>query len=112
MARTRSLAGRRFTVVSARTEDVAGLARLQRTLRGALAGRALDGAVALRVGDAIPGYDDVMASESQLAALGVREHAIDRAELEQAVAAVGDHEAASCLERLRDRGWTVETVGA
>lgn len=99
-------AGRRFATITARPGDPAAIDRLHRVVRAAAAAGALRGLRALRVGEAIPGYIDVEASDDQLAELGVAESAVSVAELDAAVAAVEDAPARELLERLRTRaGW-------
>lgn len=105
--------GRPFTTITARPHDPAAVERLHRTVRAAAAAGALRGLTALRVGDAMPGYVDVEASDDQLAALGVAESGVTVAELDAAVAAVGEDRARELLERLRARpGWSAREGAA
>lgn len=76
--------GRPFVAVTASLDDRAGLDRLLRTVRGAAAATALRGAIALRIGDPIPGYADVEATSEQLASLGVSERRVSIEELNEA----------------------------
>lgn len=106
-------AGRRFSTITARPSDPIAVARLLRVVRAAAAAGALRGLTALRVGDAIPGYIDVEASDDQLAALGVAESAVSVAELDAAVDAVDAAPARELLERLRARpGWRARAAAA
>lgn len=91
--------GRHASVVTAAHDDRPAVERLRRVVRAAAAAGSLRGARVLRIGDPIPGYRDVEASESDLAALGVTEVGIETAEWEELVASVDD-EAADAL--LRD----------
>ena len=60
----------------------------------------------LRVGAWFPGYLDVESSAEELARLGVREHAVTVAELNDAFAAVAVDRIAPGLAALSQRGWT------
>ncbi len=87
---------RPFATVTASPGDADAMARLVRTVRAAAAASALRGAVALRVGDPIPGYIDVEASGEELARLGVREQPVSVEELNDAFA---------LAEPARGEGW-------
>ncbi len=76
--------GRPFAAVTASLDDRAALGRVLRTVRGAAAAASLRGAVALRVGDPIPGYADVESTDEQLACLGVSEASVSVEELNEA----------------------------
>jgi L-arabinose isomerase len=95
--------GRPVPVVTAGHEDPAAIAALLRTVRAVAAAGALRGATFLRIGDPIPGYLDVEASEVELARLGVREVAVQRAAWESEVAGVPETEAEAFLAAARAR---------
>ena len=98
--------GRPAPVVTAPPDDAAGIERLRRTVRAAAAAGSFRDAVALRVGDPIPGYLDVEASVGDLAGLGMRERRVSVGELDDAFAAATPDGARALLERLRGRGWS------
>ncbi|HYO42482.1 MAG TPA: hypothetical protein VES19_04720, partial [Candidatus Limnocylindrales bacterium] len=89
--------GRPPLVVTAGHDDPAGVARLLRTVRAVAAAGSLRGGTVLRVGDAIPGYLDVEATTSDLAALGLREVAVDLGTWEAAVEGVDPATTATLL---------------
>jgi L-arabinose isomerase len=95
--------GRRFSVVTAAHDDPPALERLCRVIRAAAAAGSLRGARVVRIGDPIPGYLDVEASESDLAILGLTELSIERARWEQLVSAVSMDAATSLLEHCSAR---------
>jgi L-arabinose isomerase len=70
---------------------------------GALRGRSV-----LRVGDPVPGYADITASQPELAQLGLHERSVTRGELDAAVASAAsptadrDAQLATALQRLAD----------
>lgn len=97
--------GRPPLVVTAGHDDGAAIERLLRTVRAAAAGGSLRGGTVLRVGDAIPGYLDVDATSTDLAALGLREIAIDLESWEAAVDAVSAAAATKLLDVVTRR-WT------
>lgn len=99
-------AGRSPTVVTAAHDDPAALDILMRTVRAAAAAGSLRGTTFLRVGDSIPGYQDVEASLADLAVLGVAESAVGPSEWEDAVAATPEGHAATFMEDLYARGWS------
>ncbi len=92
--------GRPTAVVTAGHDDEVAIRRLVRTVRAAAAAGSLRGGTLLRIGDAIPGYLDVDATPADLAALGLREVAI---ELDAWVAAVVTASAAAAASRARRR---------
>jgi L-arabinose isomerase len=100
-----SRAGRPAVAVTAGHDDAEGVARVLRAVGAAAAARGLRGAAFVRLGDPLPGYVDVMADADQLAALGVREVAIDRERWAAQVASVPDDDASALLQRLRALGW-------
>lgn len=97
--------GRPPLVVTARHDDPVGISRLLRTVRGVAAAGSLRGGVVLRVGDAIPGYLDVDATASDLAALGLREVAVGLGAWEAAVEDADPAAATALLDEIRSR-WT------
>ncbi len=99
--------GRPPLVVTSGHDDPAGVARLLRTVRAAAAAGSLRGATVLRIGDPIPGYLDVEATTSDLAALGMREVAIDRGTWEAAVEAADPATTTALLADVRRR-WAGE----
>ena len=104
--------GRTPIVVTADPTDHAAVIRMLRTVAGAAAGGALRGAVALRIGGWIPGYDDVASSATQLAQLGIAEHDIGIEELQRASERVDPAAATALTDDLSARGWDVEEDGA
>lgn len=78
-------AKRPASVVTAAHDDAPALERLRRIVRAVAAAGSLRGARVLRVGDPIPGYRDVEASESDLSALGITEVAVERTHWEELV---------------------------
>ena len=96
--------GRPAPVVTAGHDDPVALARLERVVRAVATAGSLRGSTVLRVGDPIPGYLDVEATGTQLARLGVTEHALDRADWESRVAAITDGDATTALDALRASG--------
>ena len=99
----RAREGRSPLVVTARHDDPAGVSRLLRAVRGAAAAGSLRGSTVLRVGDAIPGYLDVDASASDLAALGLREVVVDLGAWEAAVDGANHARATALLGDVRSR---------
>ena len=95
-------AGRRFATVTAAPSDEAGLERVLRTVRAAAAASALRGSTALRVGDPIPGYLDVEATDSELAQLGVTERPVSLEELNDAFAATAPLDTGDGWRRAAD----------
>jgi L-arabinose isomerase len=95
--------GRPPVVITAGHDDAPGVDRLIRTVRAAAAAGSLRGGTVLRVGDPIPGYTDVDATAADLAALGLREVAIDLAPWEAAVESADAAEAAATLDDLTRR---------
>jgi L-arabinose isomerase len=89
--------GRPPLVVTAGHDDAAAIDRMLRTVRAAAAGGSLRGGTVLRVGDAIPGYLDVDATAADLAALGLREVAVDLPAWEAAVESADAGAAAAAL---------------
>ena len=95
--------GRPPLVVTARHDDPSGISRLLRTVRGAAAAGSLRDSVVLRVGDAIPGYLDVDATAADLAALGLREVAVDLGAWEATVHDADPTAATALLDDVRGR---------
>lgn len=79
--------GRAFSTVTAAPADHDAMERLRRTVRGAAAAQSLRGTVALAVGEPIPGYLDVEATDAELEQLGVKAVRVAAAELEEAFTA-------------------------
>lgn len=97
--------GRRAHVVTASLGDPAAMDRLLRTVRALAAGHRVRGRTVLRIGDPFPGYLNVESSAEQLARLGVREHRVERDELERAVAEVDEAQLADLGAELDSHGW-------
>ncbi len=95
--------GRPVPVVTAAHDDPAALEVLYRTVRAVAAAGSLRGRTFLRLGDPIPGYLDVMASDEELARLGVREVAVPLETWEAAVAAVPGADARALIDERRAR---------
>jgi hypothetical protein len=84
-------------------------AAVLRVVRSAATAGSLRRAVALRIGDAIPGYDDVMASPGELGTLGVSEIPVGKPELDAAFDAIDDASARRLLDTLAARpGWRMQ----
>lgn len=77
--------GRRVPVITAAHGDDEAIDDVLRSIRAAAAAGSLRGSTFLRVGDPIPGYLDVEASDDELARLGVREEALTQADWEAMV---------------------------
>ncbi len=97
--------GRPFATVTASPSDPEGVATVVRTVRAAATGSSLRGATVLRVGRWFPGYLDVESTAEELGRLGVNEHAVSIAELNDAFAAVAADRLQPGLEELAARGW-------
>ena len=95
--------GRAAAVVTAGHDDDAAVETLLRTVRAVAAAGAMRGATFLRLGEPIPGYLDVLASEADLALLGIREEAVEAGAWETAVGAVSESDAAALLDDVRSR---------
>ncbi len=100
--------GHPFTAVWAPPEDPGAMDRARRVVRAAACAGRLRGTVSLRIGETVPGYTDVEASQADLARLGASEHAIAAERLEQAFADVEPPAAEALLDGLREAGWTLE----
>lgn len=96
--------GRQVAVVTAGHDDAAAIDRLLRIVRAVAAGGSVRGSTLLRLGDPIAGYLDVESSATELARLGVTEHAIARTDWEARVGAITDDDAAAALAALRSDG--------
>ena len=107
-ANVRSRAGRQAPVVTASHDDAAGIERVLRTVAAAAEAGALAGTTILRLGDPITGYLDVLASDAERAALGVREVRVEADAWEDAVSGVSDADAAALLDEVRGAGWQGE----
>jgi L-arabinose isomerase len=84
-------------------------AAVLQVVRSAATAGSLRRAVALRIGDAIPGYDDVMASPGELGTLGVSEIPVGKPELDAAFDAIDDASARRLLDTLAARpGWRMQ----
>jgi len=106
-------AQKRFAVVDAVPGNPADESRLIRSIMAAVAAHRLTNAVALRIGDPIPGYRDVESTPDELATLGVREVAIPITELEAAFARIASADVADELARLKARpGWRAPPADA
>ena len=92
--------------VSANPDDAAQVRRVLETVRAAAAAVALQRANAIRIGDPIPGYTNVLATEDDLTTLGVTEHRVGIDELGDEFAAAGRGAAAEISARIADLGWT------
>jgi L-arabinose isomerase len=100
--------GRSFSVVTAQPSDDGAVQRVGRAVRAAVVAVRLQGMKVLRVGEAIDGYSDVLASDAELAAIGVREVPVSRERLLEAFdATTGDD-----LQRLRDLVYGLGWEGA
>jgi L-arabinose isomerase len=98
--------GRWFHTVTNSPLPPADTAGVLQAVRAAATAGGLRRAVALRIGNAIPGYDDVTASMEDLARLGVSEIPVDQRELNAAFDAVDDVSARRLLSTLAARpGW-------
>jgi L-arabinose isomerase len=104
-ANVRSRAGQPAAVVTAAHDDRAGVERVLRTVAAAAEAGALSGTTVLRLGDPIAGYLDVLASEAELGALGVREVRLEPDAWEREVAGVADVDADALLDEVRRAGW-------
>jgi L-arabinose isomerase len=93
-------------VVTASPVDRDGLERLRRTIVAVAAAGSLRGATVLRVGDPLPGYLDVEAASDELAQLGVREHAVAKAELDAAFHGASPDDVRAVLEDVAARRWS------
>jgi L-arabinose isomerase len=91
-----------FTVTGSPLRD-ADNSKVLLAVRAAATAGSLLRAVALRIGEAIPGYDDVMTSPAELAAIGVTERTVQRPELDAAFDAVDDASAQHLLDELKRR---------
>ena len=96
---------RPFTAVTASPSDAEGIDRLLRTVRAAAVASVLRGASVVRVGRWLPGYLDVESTADELARLGVTEHDVGIAELDQAFEAVAPERVEGGLADLDRRGW-------
>jgi L-arabinose isomerase len=103
-ANVRSRAGRPAPVVTAGHDD-AGIERVLRTVAAAAEAGALAGTTILRLGDPIAGYLDVLASDAELAALGVREVRVEADAWGDAVSGISDADAAALLDEVRGADW-------
>lgn len=97
--------GRPPIAVTAAPDDPSRFERVRAAVRSVVAGSSLAGQVLLRVGDPIPGYLDVETTPAQLSSLGLRERAVDAAELTEALAAVGADDLEAVGTQLRQRDW-------
>ena len=96
---------RAFAAVTASPGVDDDVDRLVRTVRAAAVASAVRGKTLLRVGRWLPGYLDVESTATELARLGVTEHAVDVAELDEAFEAVGTDRVESGLADLDGHGW-------
>jgi len=101
--------GRWFVTTTGLLNRPADVERVRKTVRAAAAAGRLAQVAALRIGDPIPGYDDVMASEEALGLLGVREQSLALSDLNGALGGVDDGKAAALLANLgRRANWHVD----
>lgn len=92
--------------VSANPDDAAQVRRVVETVRAAAAAMALHRANVIRIGDPIPGYTNVLATEDDLTVLGVTEHRVGVDELTEEFAAAGSGAAREISARIAQLGWT------
>ncbi len=90
-------AGRRYDVVMS---DLAGAAAARDAVDAAAAAGAVRGATLLRIGSAMPGYTSVVASDEELAPLGIRSAVVTPAALAERVADVSAADAAAVRSQL------------
>lgn len=95
-----------FATVTASPSDDEDAALVVRTVRAAAAASVLRGASVLRVGSWLSGYLDVESTATELARLGVTEHAVGVEELDDAFEAVDAERVERGLADLDERGWT------
>lgn len=93
-------------VVSASPDDSAQVRRVRATVRAAAAAAALRGAKALRIGDPIDGYTNVLASENERAMLGVSEQRVSIDEFREEFIAAGRGADDEIGSRIAQLGWT------
>jgi len=96
---------RPFAAVTASPADPDGVELLIRTVRAAAVASSLRRTTALRVGSWFPGYLDVQSSPSELARLGITEHAVGIPELNDVFAGVAGERVGEGLAGLAARGW-------
>ena len=96
---------RPFAAVTASPSDDDDVERLVRTVRAAAVASVVRGSSLLRVGRWLPGYLDVESTAAELARLGVTEHAVEVAELDEAFEAVAAERVEGGLAELDGRGW-------
>lgn len=92
-----------FRTVTASPLSPEGGAVLRQTVRAASVAGSLRRAIALRIGDPIAGYENVVSTQESLASLGVSEHSISRHELETAFHSTSDESARALLAELASR---------
>jgi L-arabinose isomerase len=92
-------AGRRYDVVMT---DLAGASAAREAVDAAAAAGVVRGATMLRVGTAMPGYTSVVATDEELAPLGIRSVAVTPRELADRIAAVTSGEAGEVRSQLAE----------
>jgi L-arabinose isomerase len=97
--------GRHAEVRTAPLDDPAAIDELLRVVRGAAGAGSLRRAALLRIGDEMPTYLNVAASEADLARLGPRQITIGQEELDEAFTACDDLTAAAVVDEVRALGW-------
>ena len=105
-ANTMVRSGTEPIVVSASPDDPAQVRRVRATVRAAAAAVALRRAKAIRIGDPIDGYTNVLASEDERAMLGVREQTVSVDQLNEEFIAAGSGAAHEIGSRIARLGWT------
>lgn len=98
--------GRAFVTVVGAIDDPAFRNELDAALRAATAVAAIRRGPVLSIGDAIGGYDDVMASHAELDALGVRTVSVSIEDLNTTFDAISDTDVAATAASVAEAGDT------
>lgn len=105
LANTLRREGQTFTVVTANPSDSDAMSQLRRSINAVAAASTLRGATAIRLGDPMPGYSDVLVSAAQLDELGVLERRVGYDELISTFADVSGDAAQGLLHAIEASGW-------